>query len=164
MEVSLQLNRIDDFAFAAVVRGYEPDPSTANNISAYSPPQLAVALADLAGTWRGIEQHSSGAGANLRAGIEGVLEVANTGERPSAPCLVRFCLSSGPRLVVAMSQLLQEVAVPALSKGRSFLAGLAAPLERGDDATGLYVVAVIDPGGVVPERTKDNNVVGARLS
>ncbi len=163
VEVSLQLNRPDDLAFTAVVRGFEPDPSTANNISAAAPPQLTVALPDLAGAWRGLEQRSVGAGIDLRAGIRGVLEIANLGDRPSVPCLVRFYLSSGPRLVVSMSQLLQEVTIPALVKGRSFMANLEAPLERGDDATGLYVIAVIDPGSVVAEKSKDNNVVGARI-
>ncbi|MCX6358480.1 MAG: hypothetical protein NT029_01635 [Armatimonadetes bacterium] len=163
VEVSLQVNRLDDFAFAAVVRAFEPDPSTSNNISLTSPAPLAVALPDLGGAWRGLEQRSVGAGVNLRAGLRGVFEIANLGERPSGPCLVRFYLSAGPRLVVSMSQLLQEAPIPALAKGRSYLVNLEAPLERGDDATGLYVIAVIDPGGAVAEKTKDNNVVGTAI-
>lgn len=163
VEVTLQMRSPGENGFHAVVRGNEPDSVVENNLATITPGGLASRLPDLTGSWQGLRQFAQGAGVNLRAAIVGTLVIRNSGKQDSSPCVVRFYVSASPGFRAATSQLLQEVEIPGLRRGDNYTVNLQAPLGAGDDATGLFVFGVIDPGNGMEESDKGNNVVRARI-
>ncbi len=161
--ITLQTGTPRGMGFSAVVRGQEPDPITANNLTVLPLAGATANAADLVATWDGLQQATQGAGINLRAGIVGRLIVRNQGKQTSRPCLVRFYLANTPNLIVQRSQLLQEVQIPALIPRETYNVLLQAPLGQGDDATGLFVFGVIDPTNTMDEAEKGNNTARARI-
>jgi uncharacterized repeat protein (TIGR01451 family) len=163
IEVTMRLTATQDLAFTAVVRGQEPDPVPANNITVYSTVKVASVLPDLAGDWTSLRQVSEGAGVNLRATLVGGFTVRNDGKAMAGASTMRFYLSASPVFNAQTSQLLQEISIPSLPGNRSTRVTLEAPLGLGDDATGLFVFAVLDVGNEVAESNKQNNVVRMRV-
>lgn len=163
VDVSLRFREVRDVRFAAVVRGFEPDPKPENNIARSGSEGPVSSLADLTGSWAALRQVSVGAGVNLRAGVLGRFTVRNEGKGASRPVVLRFYLSDGPRFLVERSPLLQEVRVPALRGGQTFAAPLEALLPQGDDVTGLFIFAVLDADRTLEEGNRENNAVGSRV-
>ena len=158
VKVKIKAGRVENPIFVAVVRGEEPDSDTRNNIAIFNPIS-SDKVADLTGDWRQLQQISQGSGANLNAIIQGTFTVRNIGKVNSSPTLVRFYLSLSPGLRVEFSQLLQEVQIATLRPGGAQEVSLSAPLLQGDDATGLFVFASIDPDNLNLEKNKGNNNV-----
>jgi uncharacterized repeat protein (TIGR01451 family) len=150
---------------AAFVRSKDPDPAPSNNRAVQvaklstSGPDAAVAGVDLTGAWKALLQTSEGAGADLQATVEGVFEVKNTGTETAAPTRLRFFLSDDRVYEPAFSQLIQETGVPELKPGASVRITLKARLRKGEDAIGLFVIAVVNATNTVAEASRKNNIV-----
>jgi uncharacterized repeat protein (TIGR01451 family) len=147
------------------VRSNEPDSSPGNNhlvqtsrFSAAAPPS-PVAGPDLTGSWVKLSQTSEGAGADLRATVEGEFTVKNVGTEIAPPTRLRFFISGERVFDPVFSQLLQESGVPELKPGATHKMVLKARLKPGDDAIGLFVIAVVNATNSLTEANKKNNIV-----
>lgn len=158
VQVKLSIQSRGNGGYVAVVRSFDPDPDTSNNIfpgPQFTPhakfdvgPAVAAGTASsnsFDATWRVLERQAKGAGENLSIQIDGDLEIVNSGKASTKPMVVRFCLQDGPNLVVDWASILQEVEVPALAPGRRYSVTLQAPFASDFDVVGMYVVANIDP-------------------
>ena len=149
----------------AVARSNENDFRPVNNhfvqISRLSSggPAPTLAGADLTGVWKSVTQLNEGAGADLQATIVGEFEVQNTGTEPAPASRMRFFVSDDRIYDPQFSQLLQEIAVPALQPGATFKAQLKARLAKGVDAIGFFVFAVVNTSNTVQESNKRNNII-----
>lgn len=149
----------------AVARSNENDTRPNNNhlvqISKLSSggPAPALAGADLTGVWKSVTQLNEGAGADLQATIVGEFEVQNIGTEPAPASRMRFFVSDDRIYDPQFSQLLQEIAVPALQPGGVFKANLKARLAKGVDAIGFFVFAVVNTSNTVQESNKRNNII-----
>ena len=158
VKVKIKAGNVENPIFVAVVRGDEPDNDTRNNIAIFNP-LSSDKVVDLTGEWKSLQQISQGSGANLNATVQGFFTVRNLGKVNSSPTLVRFYLTNFPGLRVEFSQLLQEIQISALRPGGIQELSFSAQLPQGDDATGLFVFASIDPENLNKEKNKGNNNV-----
>ncbi len=160
--VKVRVAETDKIGFAAAVRGTEPDPSTDNNIDMFDL-SSNIQLPDLTAAWNIAQQEANGAGINLRVTLHGLARVTNIGKKASAPTTVRFWAGAGPNFVPSLYLLLQEVNIPGLAPGEWYDAEMKADLGPGDDATGIFIFAQVDPRNLVEEKKKDNNVARTRM-
>jgi uncharacterized repeat protein (TIGR01451 family) len=156
VQVKLHIENRGTGGYTAVVRSFDPDPDTSNNIfpgpqfvphSKLSLGNVSASSASVDASWKDLLRQARGAGDNLSIEIDGQLTITNTGKTSSSPMAVRFYLQDGPNLVVDWATLLQEVGVPALAPGEQYVVTLQAPITTDTDVVGMYVVANIDPLG-----------------
>ncbi len=137
--------------YCAVVRSFDPDPDTSNNVYPGTTfvPHAALSLGNptgsLNGAWDTLSRNVSGTGDDLSLQIVGKVTIVNNGKKTSNPCVVRFYLQDGPNLVVDWAYFLQETGVPALDPGQSYTVSLSAPVTAITDVAGMFVVANVDP-------------------
>lgn len=158
--VTVKLNVRDrgNGGYTAVVRSYDPDPDTSNNI--YPGPEFVphtklalgnsqsgsgVESGSLDSSWASLQRQIAGVGDNLSIKIDGQLTIVNHGKTPTRPFLVRFYLQDGPNLVVDWAAFLREVQVPSISPGEKYVITLSVLFSSDTDVVGSYVVANIDP-------------------
>ena len=146
-------------------RANEPDSNPANNHLVQSAPlaaagpAAAVSGVDLTGTWKSASQSSEGAGDDLQSTVEGEFEVKNLGTQTAGPTRLRFFLSGDRSYDPALAVLVQEVGVPEIKAGGTYKVTLKARLHKGDDAIGLFVIAVVNATSTVVESNRKNNIV-----
>ena len=114
---------------------------------------------DLIGAWNAVNETTTGSG---RIKLKGSLSVSNQSptDATAAGSTVEFYLSADATLDDTDKLIGQGVAFPALSANGSATVKLPTfKLPTGTAATGMYVIAVIDPAGAVVETDKTNNTV-----
>jgi uncharacterized repeat protein (TIGR01451 family) len=159
--VKVRVAATDKIGLTAVVRGAEPDPQTANNISIYGGAS-SLKIADLAIEWSSAEQNTQGAGADIEYALSGVVKVINKGEKPSKPCLLRFYAGDGPAFVPSLYPIIQEAAIPALAPGQTYNVRLQTRPSF-IDFSGTFMYAQVDARNEVEEKTKENNVARTQI-
>lgn len=146
-------------------RAQEPDSNPANNhLSQTAPlatsgPAAAVSGVDLTGAWKSLSQNSEGSGDDLQATVLGEFEVKNIGTETAGPTRLRFFLSGDRFYDPDFAKLIQEVGVPEIKPGGVYKVVLKARLHKGDDAIGLYVIAIVNATSTVAEANRKNNTV-----
>jgi uncharacterized repeat protein (TIGR01451 family) len=155
----------DEAHFTAVVRAREPDTNPEDNVARtelVSEKAVAVPVVPakpaLVGTWRSLTEDVTGAGVNLQVSIVGSFTVHNAGKGPLAPFHLRFYLSAGAAFDKAQDVLLQQATIPALKPGETYTAALRAPLDVGEDGSGLYAFALLDPENTVGDAASKTSV------
>lgn len=142
--------------YVAVVRSFDPDPDTSNNIyvgQSWVPhsiiemgsPSPSAESDGLSATWKSLDRQANGSGENLSIQINGRLVIKNNGSQSTHPMAVRFYIQEGPNLAIDWAVLLQEVRVPSIGPGQSYTVDLQAPFDTNLDVVGLYVIANLDP-------------------
>lgn len=168
IDVKVRVERLDKPYFVAVVRSFDFDPNTTNNlalpfgINPVSGGEVKAAGPDLLVKLDDVGQRSNGSGVNLESWVVGKATITNQGSLPSKRCLARFYLEEGPRLYLPAALLIQEVEVPEIKAGGSFTLPLNIPL-GGSDATGSWFIATVDPTHVSNDTNSDNNEDSMRL-
>jgi uncharacterized repeat protein (TIGR01451 family) len=154
LKVKIDIQNRGNGGYCAVVRSFDPDPDTSNNI--YPGPQFTLhgklgmgnpgpGSAAIGLNWDSLGRTASGTGENLTIEVNGQLSVVNNGSSATVPMVVRFYLQDGPNLVVDWATLLQETQIPALAPGQRYAITLHAPFSTDTDIVGQYVVANVDP-------------------
>lgn len=110
---------------------------------------------DLTGSWNGVVQTCR----RGRCQLMGTVQVRNQGnQKAPTTSFLRFYLSTDATLDGG-DTLMQRVTVGALMPGRAQRVILSYSLPSGQNASGKYVIAVIDATGLIPERDESNNVL-----
>lgn len=147
------------------VRANEPDSNPANNHLlqsarlAASGPAAAVDGVDLTAAWKTLSQTSEGSGDDLQAVIEGEFEVKNIGTVKTGLTRLRFFLSGDRFYDPDFAKLIQATGVPELQPGATMKIVLKARLHKGDDAIGLFVLAIVNATSTVVETNRKNNII-----
>jgi len=112
--------------------------------------------AGLSGAWQRVAQNCRRGGEGSPCELYGVIEVFNPGTATAAPTALQFFLSEDESLDEE-DLFLQEVTVGRLKPGQTRTEQLRATVNG--DASGSFVIAVLDATNVVAERNEANNVV-----
>jgi hypothetical protein len=115
-------------------------------------------LPDLTGSWQSTAQACKTRGGVTPCGITGKLNVVNQGTGAADPCIARFYLSDDAS-VSADDVLLGQVNIPRLQAGATKATKVKLSLPTGSNASGKFLIAVLDATGVVTETDKSNNNV-----
>ncbi len=160
-------NPLTSVTQAVFARSKEPDSALANNHLVQTArltstgPGAAVSGVDLTGAWKSLSQTSEGAGEELQATILGEFEVKNIGSQTAPPTRIRFFFSADGVYDPEFVQLIQEVGVPEVKAGGTVKVVLKARLKKGNDAIGVFVIAVVNATNTVAETNKKNNIVSS---
>jgi uncharacterized repeat protein (TIGR01451 family) len=150
----------------ATVSADEPDPDASNNSATQVTTivgQAGSPLPDLAGNWQSVAQTCRGRHGAAKCSIKGTLNVVNQGTAAAGGCVVRLYLSDDTTFDASDVQI-GEVGLPSLPAGGQRVLKFKASLPAGSNASGKFVIAVLDAGGIVTETDKsNNNVASARL-
>jgi uncharacterized repeat protein (TIGR01451 family) len=151
----------------ASVTAFEPDPDTSNNSTTQvttilKPGQVAPPLPDLTGNWASAAQQCKTTKSVATCSIHGSVNIINQGPGNAGASIVRFYLSTDVSLS-ADDLLLGQAPVPALPRGQSAVIKMKPVLQAGTNASGKFVIAVIDADNVVAEGDKSNNVLSVRI-
>jgi len=158
-------------SLTATISGNESDPSANNNtatavttVSSSAPPPSpsppSVEGPDFTGIWQNISQNCKGSGASQKCKLKGTFVVQNLGTQNASSASVQFYLSSNST-VEAGDALLASSTTSALKKGKNKKRTLKVTLPTGSNASGQFVIAVIDPEHSVTERNESNNSVSS---
>jgi len=155
-----------DINNTAAVSADEPDPDTSNNsatqvttiVGGVAPP-----LPDLTGNWQSAAKTCKTRRGVTTCSIKGILNVVNQGTSAAGACVARLYLSDDMNFDASDIQI-GEVGIPSLPAGGQRVLKLKASLPAGSNASGKFLIAVLDANGVVPEASKsNNNIASARL-
>jgi hypothetical protein len=131
------------------------DAGEANDFFGVAFPGVSgVGNAGFSGAWVGLTQTIKSG----KARLAGSFSLVNPGTAPAAPSVVRFVLSDDATLSDD-DQTLREVKVKRLSPEKPLTLKLKLKLAKGLNASGKFVIAVLDATGVVSELDETNNVV-----
>lgn len=115
---------------------------------------------DLTGSWQNLTQTCKGSGASLRCKLKGSLLVRNQGTETAPRTHLQFFLSPDAGLD-GNDVLLKQVGVKSLQTNKSKRIKLKVTLPVGSNATGQFVIAVVDATDAVAESDEANNVISA---
>jgi len=155
-------NKAGGISNTASVTAIEPDPDMGNNSATQVTTITRRPLPDLAGNWASADQQCTTKLSATTCSIHGSLNIMNQGAWGAGASIVRFYLSTDASLGTD-DLLLGQASVPALPLGQSKLIDVKFGLAIGTNASGKFVIAVIDADNVVAEGDESNNVLSARL-
>jgi Beta-propeller repeat/CARDB len=112
----------------------------------------------LSGVWQTLIQDCPDKEKELKCTLEGDMLVFNPGTATAARSVLKFFLS-GDAIWDDGDSLLDEVKVKRLDPGESDLIHLRAKLPKDQNASGDFVIAVLDAFNNVPEANEENNVL-----
>jgi len=142
---------------SATVAANESDPNMANN-GANSTVMVSTA-ADVDLTGIGSVQQVCSRSANPICRLTAKLTCTNQGTATSPAAKVRFYLSGSSSLGSDAVVLGKDLSTGRLKAGKSRQMTFRAKLPVGTNASGQYVIAVIDPDNLVAESDKTNNTI-----
>jgi uncharacterized repeat protein (TIGR01451 family) len=160
-------------SLTAATSGDESDPTSGNNsatavttVSSSAPPSPTPPPTpppttegpDFTGTWQGVTQSCKGSGASQKCKLKGTLVVQNQGSQNASSASVQLYLS-GNSTFEAGDTSLASTTTSALKRGKTKKRKLKVTLPTGSNASGLFVIAVIDSAQGVAERNESNNSV-----
>jgi hypothetical protein len=121
------------------------------------PIKLDANLPDLTGTWSSLIQSCKGAGETQKCQLKGTVEVHNQGNQKASKTYLRFYLSADNGFDGG-DTFLRQVVVSALKPGKEKSKKMKKhKLPTGQNASGKYVIAVIDATGLITESDETNN-------
>ncbi len=111
------------------------------------------------GVWEDVSQQCNNSDQNFKCKLRGTLTVKNPGtETTAVPTLVAFYLSNDD-ILDENDTFLKTVEIEDLDGGETLDIKFRAKLDEGQDASGQFVIAVLDFLNAVPELNEDNNIV-----
>jgi hypothetical protein len=113
---------------------------------------------DLTGQWTSLEQTCKNTKKGIKCKIKGKVNIQNIGQVNAKTSFVRFYLSDDEYYDNGDSYL-KQVATGTVKTGKSKNKSLSYSLSTGINASGKYVLAVIDAYDIIPESDETNNVV-----
>ncbi len=116
----------------------------------------AVTGAGFSGAWQRLDQDCSSRGLAPRCRLRGALVVTNPGTETAEASLLQFFLSAD-EILDPDDVLLDEVLLRQLRPGKTWKQGLNVIVDG--DASGKFVIAVLDATNQVAEVNEDNNIV-----
>ena len=153
--VPTQAGPISNTATAAA---NESDPNAANNSATQNTTVNAVPLPDLTGSWLSAAQKCKSKRGKTTCTINGSISVANQGNAAAGACIVRFYLSSDA-ILSTDDVSFGQANVPNMLTGQRTTLKVKPALPAGTNASGKFVIAVIDGNNVLTESNKSNNVL-----
>ena len=142
----------------ATVIANEPDPDTSNNTATQNTTVNATPMADLTGNWVSIGQKCATKRGKTTCTVSGSFNVANKGTATAKASVIRIYLSSDSDLSPDDLQI-GQIKVVTLGVGQHAQVGVKLALPNSGNASGKYVIAVVDASNVVVEVDEANNVV-----
>lgn len=142
----------------ASVTGNESDPNTANNAATQNTTVNPAVGPDLTGSWGGLTQSCKGAGPKLKCSIKGTFLVQNAGNEKAPKSFLEFYLSDDDTFDED-DPLLKRVPVAPLKAGKTKKSPLLAKLSTGMNASGQFVIAIVDVDDTVDETNETNNTI-----
>jgi len=112
--------------------------------------------ADLAGSWSAVSQTCRRIGKTTRCALKGTLTVQNAGNIKSARGTVQIYLGSEPGVPIGASPIATRIIAP-INAGKSVKVMLNYNLPVNTNASGKYLVGLIDSANTTPETSEDNN-------
>jgi subtilase family serine protease len=150
------------------VSGSESDPGADNNTvtsvtsvssSQPSPPQ-PIDGPDFTGSWQSITQSCKGSGATQQCKLKGTVVVENRGTQKADSSALQFYLSDNSAFD-AGDTLLASTTTSSIKIDKVKKKKLKVTLPIGSNASGQYVIAVLDPVNSEAERNESNNAVSS---
>ena len=142
----------------ATVAANEPDPNPANNSATQNTAVVAAPLPDLTGSWQSPAQACETRRGVTTCSITGKVNVVNQGTATAGACIARLYLSNDNSFS-ADDVLLGQVNIPRLQAGATKAIKVKPSLPAGSNASGKFLIAVLDATGIVTETDKSNNNV-----
>jgi uncharacterized repeat protein (TIGR01451 family) len=143
---------------ASITTAQQADPDLENNSASLT---TAVLGAELTGAFNpgSLVRRCNRTG--QRCLLFGQFTLSNLGLLSVRSVAVRFYLSSDGVLSLESDRLLRQVRVPRLTLGQA--RALSFRAITGPSITGQYLIAVIDPGNLIPESDKTDNIIAFPL-
>jgi uncharacterized repeat protein (TIGR01451 family) len=149
------------------VSGSEPDPGADNNtvtsvtsVSSNQPSPQPIDGPDFTGSWQSITQSCKGSGVTQKCKLKGTVVVENRGTQKADSSALRFYLSDNSAFD-AGDTLLASTTTSSIKIGKAKKKKLKVTLPIGSNASGQYVIAVLDPVNSEAERNESNNAVSS---
>jgi uncharacterized repeat protein (TIGR01451 family) len=154
-------------SLTASVSGSESDPGADNNtvtsvtsVSSNQPLPQPIDGPDFTGSWQSITQSCKGSGATQQCKLKGTVVVENRGTQKADSSALRFYLSDNSAFD-AGDTLLASTTTSSINIGKAKKKKLKVTLPIGSNASGRYVIAVLDPVNSEAERNESNNAVSS---
>lgn len=126
-------------------------------VSAWSEPVTVTVTTftapDLRARWTSLKRNCSGKGAKTNCRVKGKLVIENAGNESLPGASFQLALRSATGRVWIGA----ATSVPRLTRGATVEVSVRAAFPRGEKGTGQFVVAVLDPRGLVEELDEANN-------
>ncbi|HLY37726.1 MAG TPA: CARDB domain-containing protein [Candidatus Binatia bacterium] len=132
-----------------------PDGQVTVTSSSQCTATFGTAGADLTGSWITLHQVCRRVRGNARCRLNGRFRMQNVGATGATGSVLRFALSTDGTTPTAT---LKQMNMPAMAPGDTEPMRLRAPVPGGS-ASGMFVLAIVDATGVVPESNETNNVI-----
>jgi uncharacterized repeat protein (TIGR01451 family) len=142
----------------ATVVANEPDPDTSNNTATQNTTVNATPMADLTGNWVSAAQKCATRRGKTTCTVSGNFNVVNLGTAAAKASVMRFYLSSDSNFSPDDLQVGQAKVV-SLPPGQHTKVAVKLTVPGSGNASGKYVIAVLDAGNVVVEASEANNFV-----
>lgn len=130
-----------------VFSGSGPRPAQAGDVGE---PQLYP-------SWTRASARCTGRKKKIRCRLTGELSVVNDGDSPSAPTTVEIWVSKNDILEVSLDQKVKTLNVDSIPAGDEQSFDLSFSTPRGTKVLRRHLIAVVDPGNVVPESDEADN-------
>ena len=149
------------------VSGSESDPGADNNtvtsvtsVSSNQPSPQPIDGPDFTGSWQSITQSCKGSGVTQKCKLKGTVVVENRGTQKADSSALQFYLSDNSAFD-AGDTLLASTTTSSIKIGKAKKKKLKVTLPIGSNASGQYVIAVLDPVNSEAERNESNNAVSS---
>ena len=149
--------------------GSELDPGADNNtvtsvtsVSSNQPSPQPIDGPDFTGSWQSITQSCKSSGAAQKCKLKGTVVVENRGTQKAYSSALRFYLSDNSAFD-AGDTLLASTTTSSIKIGKAKKKKLKVTLPIGSNASGQYVIAVLDSVNSAAERNESNNAVSSGL-
>lgn len=154
------------------VSGTVTDPTSGNNAAAPvttvsptsppppPPPSSPVDGPDFTGAWQRVTQSCKGSGATQKCKLKGTVVVENRGTQKAESSTLQFYLSGNATFDTG-DTLLASTTTSSIKINKTKKKKLKVTLPSGSDASGQFVIAMIDPTNSVAERNEGNNSISA---
>ena len=140
----------------------ENDTATAVTTVSSSPPspQPPADGPDFTGTWQSFTQSCKGSGATQKCKLKGTFIVENQGNQKASSASLQFYLSANSTFEAGDTSL-ASTTTSSIKIGKTKKKKLKVTLPTGSNASGLFVIAVLDPANSEAERNEGNNTVSS---
>ena len=142
----------------ATVSADQFDPDMSNNSATQNTTVNAAPLPDLTGTWTSVAQKCVNKRGKATCTLTGSIDIANQGTATSKATVVRWYLSDDANFSPDDVKL-GQAKLSSLGAGQHKAVKLKASVAAGGNASGKFLIAVIDPTALVTESDKSNNNV-----
>jgi hypothetical protein len=114
---------------------------------------------DLSGDWSSLLQSCRSTAGGEKCSLLGKFDIENLGDSDAPSSHVKFYLSGDAIYNAGTDAFLKQISTGTVKAGKIKTLRFGYNLTTGGNATGKYVIGVIDPDGTIPESSEDNNIV-----